>query len=127
MNQYHIKNFMSVSQIQAINHGLMGEERQFFIDMMAQLQAHINAMPVTYEQDGLGDRAVVWLHYFKGSMDFYITEKDIDGGIDQAFGLADLGDGGELGYISIRELVENDVELDLYWTNCTLASLKKAA
>ena len=34
----------------------------------------------------------------------------------QAFGIADLGKGRELGYISIPELLENGAELDLYYT-----------
>ena len=34
----------------------------------------------------------------------------------QAFGIADLGMGPELGYISIPELLANGAELDLYYT-----------
>ena len=33
----------------------------------------------------------------------------------QAFGIADLGMGRELGYISIPELLENGAEIDLYF------------
>jgi hypothetical protein len=44
----------------------------------------------------------------------------------QAFGLADLGEGfPELGYISIVELVQAGVELDLYLTPKTLAEIEK--
>lgn len=43
----------------------------------------------------------------------------------QAFGLADLGYGGELGYISIVELLECGAELDLHWTPQTLAEVKR--
>jgi len=58
-------------------------------------------------------------------MDWYITEKDMGDEQIQAFGLADLGMGfPELGYISIEELVENGVELDLHWTPKTLAEVK---
>ena len=34
----------------------------------------------------------------------------------QAFGIADLGMGAGLGYISIPELLENGAELDIYYT-----------
>ena len=61
--------------------------------------------------DGKGDDAVVYLHYFRGGMDWYITEKDMEEEQHQAFGLADLGYGGELGYISIQELIDNGVSL----------------
>ena len=91
----------------------------------------IKAMPKTYEQDGLGDQAVAYLHYFSPAVDWYITEKDAETpeepGQHQAFGLADLGHGAELGYISIVELLENDVELDLYFKPCKLAEIRKTA
>ncbi|MHB1581954.1 MAG: hypothetical protein ACYCQM_14600, partial [Acidithiobacillus sp.] len=64
-------------------------------------------------------------HYFTSGFDWYITEKDMTGaGIDQAFGLA-IAPERELGYISIRELVANGAELDLYFDPTTLANLKK--
>lgn len=89
----------------------------------------IAAMPVSYEQDGKGEEATAFLHYFSAGSDWYISEKDADGGVDQAFGLAILNgdtDNAELGYISIRELVANGVELDLHFTPATLGSLKAA-
>lgn len=45
----------------------------------------------------------------------------------QAFGLADLfGDGGELGYINIAELIEHPrIELDWHWKPITLAQLRE--
>lgn len=113
-----------------------GEERQFFRDMLVELAAKIEAMPKTYEQDGLGKKAIVHLHYFNSSSDWWITEKDAgcdddppqERGVQhQAFGFACLnGDtvNADLGYISIAELIENHVELDLYWTLKTLAEVK---
>ena len=72
-------------------------------------------MPRGYEQDGKGDSAIAYLHYFTGSCDWYITERDTTDEQHQAFGLADLGYGPELGYISVQELIENGAELDLYF------------
>ena len=63
--------------------------------------------------------ALARLHYFTGGCDWWIVEKDADSdhaGQVQAFGVADLGMGAELGYISIPELLENGAELDLYFT-----------
>lgn len=45
----------------------------------------------------------------------------------QAFGAANLGYGAELGYISIEELKENNVELDLYWTPKPLSQIERAS
>ncbi|MEQ1916574.1 MAG: DUF2958 domain-containing protein, partial [Gallionella sp.] len=75
----------------------------------------IETMPKTYQTDRQDD-PVVYLHYFKGGCDWYITELDFEAEQLQAFGKADLGMGfPELGYISIVELLECGVELDLHW------------
>lgn len=107
---------------------LQGEEREFYSRKMDELRSRINTMPVTYQQDELGDQAIVYLHYFYGNCHWYITEKDIEGdGTVQAFGLADLGYGPEYGYISIQEIIESDfpIELDLHWQPKTRAEVKQ--
>ena len=127
-----LRQFVGPSQRQALYSAMQGEEGECFRARVKALIDQLEAMPVTYAQDGLGDNAVAHLHYFMGSGDWYITEKDSDpvneaGGHDgqiQAFGLADLGYGGELGYISIAELIANGVELDLHFAPQTLAQLK---
>ncbi len=119
--------FVSVAQLRAMADGCRGEEKAFFMGKLIELAALIDGMPKTYEQDGKGDSAIVTLHYFLGGSDWYITEKDIEGGIDQAFGYAVLnGDEqcAELGYISIRELTRCGVELDLHFTPRPLATVK---
>ncbi len=106
--------FLSVAQRHALGDALRGEEGEWFTAKLAEVAAVIEGMPTTYQTDGTD--AVVYLHYFTGGCDWYITEKDVDGGVDQAFGIADLGYGGEMGYISIREIVATGAELDLHWT-----------
>ncbi len=121
-----VRQFLSRGQFKTIADAMKGEEGRFFIDKAKVLAQLIEGMAKTYEQDGKGDDATAYLHYFKGSGDWYITEKDASGkGTEQAFGLADLGQGGELGYISIDELVRNNVELDLHFDPKSLAALKK--
>lgn len=126
-----VRQFTSAEQYQTMRSGLRGEESKHFQDKFMEYGERIAAMPKTYEQDGLGDQAVAYLHYFSPSADWYITEKDAETpeepGQHQAFGLADLGYGCELGYISIVELVENNVELDMYFTPRKLAEIRKAA
>ena len=122
-----VKDFVSDSQLEAMGDGVRGEEGEFFKTLFVKLAETITNMPVTYKTDGQGDEAIVHLHYFRGNMDWYITEKDMGDEQIQAFGLADLGMGfPELGYISIEELVANGIELDLYWTPKTLAEIKAA-
>lgn len=128
-----IKRFMSKPQLSVIADNLRGEEGDFFASKVLEIAGVIEAMPATYETDDQGTAAVVHLHYFRGGVDAWITEKDKgDGSHDdrqhQAFGLITLTgnkDDAELGYISIDELIENNVELDLYWEPQTLDELKQ--
>lgn len=120
-----IEAFLPVSEFLVLaRHCVKGEEQQYFRDKVVELAKLIATMPKTYEQDGKGDQAVAYLHYFSPSGDWYITEKDQDEEQHQAFGLANMGE-PELGYISIVELVKYGVELDLHWTPKTLAEVKK--
>lgn len=127
-----LKWFIGPAQLETMGRNAQrGEEREFFRDKLCALADLVSKMPKTYEQDGKGDAALVGLHYFAGGRaSWWITEKDAGSVNDpagvnpqhQAFGLADLfGDGGELGYISIAEILENGGELDLYFTPKTLA------
>lgn len=95
-----------------------GEESAVYIDRAKVLASIIDGMAETYEQDGKGDNATAYLHYFRGGGDWYITEKDAKGnGTEQAFGLANAGTGdAELGYIGVDELTGAGVELDLYFS-----------
>lgn len=119
-----LKQFIGKSQLSAIGTGIRGEEGQFFKDKLIEVANVIRTMPKTYGQDGMGDKAIAYLHYFKGGGDWHITEKDMEDEQLQAFGLADLGYGGELGYINIQELIDTGVELDLYWTPKTIREIK---
>ena len=119
-----LKQFIGKSQLSAIGMGIRGEEGQFFKDKLIEIANVIQTMPKTYGQDGMGDKAIAYLHYFKGTGDWHITEKDMEDEQLQAFGLANLGQGDELGYISIQELIDAGVELDLYWTPKTIGAIK---
>jgi hypothetical protein len=92
--------------------------RRFFIEKIFESRDLVNSMPKTYKQEGKGDEAVIYLHYFKGSRDWWVTEKDCEFMQHQAFGLADFGYGAGYGYISIEELIENGVELLLRTGHC---------
>jgi len=118
------RKFLSRSQYRAMVEAIEGEEGAGMADRAKALAAIIEGMAATYDQDGKGDNATVYLHYFQNSADWFITEKDAQGGTQQAFGYADMGQGGELGYISIDELTKNGVELDLYFDPKPLKAVK---
>lgn len=118
--------FLPPVQREILSECLQGEEREFFAAKMEELRGIISTMPVTYQQDELGDQAIVYLHYFYGNCHWYITEKDMEGdGTIQAYGMADIGYGPESGYVSIEEIVQSDipVELDIHWQPKTRAEI----
>ncbi|OAI00875.1 hypothetical protein A1353_18875 [Methylomonas methanica] len=122
-----IAPFISQEQAIAIANGMQGEDKNHFLQLAVDLADRVDSMPSTYEPDGKGDNATVYLHYFIGDSDWFITEKDENGGVDQAFGYAVLNGNdqfAELGDISIRELTYRGVELDLYFRPRPLAEIK---
>lgn len=122
---FTLQGFVPVHQMDLIGTLCRSEEGDFFRGKLIEYAERITNMPETYEQDGEGGEAIAHLHYFSGGCDWWITEKDIENEQHQAFGLADLGYGGELGYISLVELCASKaVELDLHWTPITLSEIK---
>lgn len=136
-----VSPFLSGVQKTTMLSSCMGEEGECFIDKFKALAKLINEMPKTYEQDSRDENSMAYLHYFIGDSDWYITEKDKDGGVLQAYGYAILNgdlEMAEFGYISIKELVSNagivfskdkkhqeaiNVELDLHFKPCSIKSI----
>lgn len=129
-----LNQFIGKSQLSAMREACRGEEGAFFRAMMKELETKIKTMPKTYETDGQGDVALATLHYFMGGTDWWIIERDVgspgdlEQGIQaQAFGFTCLNgdtENAELGYISIQELIENGVELDLYYKPEKIGDIK---
>lgn len=111
-----LRKFASVEQMNCLVDGLRSPERGYFREAITSMVDRIKTMPKTYETDGQGDKAIAYLHYFRGSQDWWITEKDMEPVQYQAFGLVDLGGGPEKGYVNIVEIIRAGVELDLHWT-----------
>jgi hypothetical protein len=126
-NVQALRPFTASVQMKVIADALNAEEGDWWAEKLAEYAGRIQAMPKTYGQDGKGDDAMVYLHYFKGGSDWYITEKDMGSEQMQAFGYTILnGDkqNAETGYINIDELTRAGVELDLHWTPKTLREVK---
>jgi len=115
--------FVSPQQLKLMTELSRGEEGEFFIEKLLELAETVSTMPKTYEQDGKGDDAIAYLHYFRGGYDFYITEKDMEEEQYQAFGLVKMHV-TELGYVSIVELMENNIEIDLHFEPTRVGDLK---
>ena len=125
------RHWISYSQRSALIYGLMGEESNFFVELLTTLKARIESMPQTYETEATDCKdKVIYLHYFGGSIDAWIAEKDIGDGTEdlrqlQAFGLQSFSGlpEAEWGYVSIQELIDHGIELDLYWKPKTVKEL----
>ena len=125
--QSELRPFLSGAQLALLVQRCRGEEADYFRDVLLRLAALIRSMPQTGDQEGLGENAVVSLHYFYGKNDWYILEKDVDGGVDQAFGYVVLdGDElcAELSYVSIREVTGIGAEMNLHFQPKTLEMVK---
>lgn len=128
------RHWMGHAQRRVLCLALQGEEGVHFAELLTTLKAHIEAMPKTYETEDIPtEDKVLHLHYFRGGVDAWIVEKDMGDGSDdlrqhQAYGKQGLFGGGwddaEWGYISIQELIDNDVELDLHWTPTMAKDMK---
>lgn len=86
-------------------------------------------IPALYEQDGKGDDAIVYAHYFciANGWDWYATEYDRNDRL--FFGLV-KGFETEYGYFSLDEFEETNkhygfpvIERDMYWKPRTIAEL----
>lgn len=67
--------FISPQQAKCIKSLLNSEEQDFFIEAVDRIYSIMQIMPKILEQDGKGDNAIAYLHYFTANTDFYITEK----------------------------------------------------
>jgi len=90
-------------------------------------KAILNKVPALYDQDDKGDDAIVHIKYFLGGWTWYITELNAETG--EAFGMvySPLEPNGELGYISLEELVNIGgrfaVERDQYFNPTPLSKI----
>lgn len=120
-----VRPFMSLDQFKVLSTlANNSEEAQFFRQQFIDLAECIEVLPETYEQEGQGDDAIVYLHYFHQSSHWFIIEKDISGGVKQAYGYAILNgdvDMAESGYISIEEITRWGAELDLNFVPSSLS------
>lgn len=91
-------------------------------DMLSNVVKAYKDIPSIGEQDEKYKNSVVYLHYFSGGTDWYVTELDKKSG--RMFGYVVLNqdwDMSEFGYIDKNFLIKNNIplmqkpELDFYW------------
>ncbi|MCQ2208825.1 MAG: hypothetical protein MJZ34_00880 [Paludibacteraceae bacterium] len=111
----HADFFMCKCQKSVIN-----EDWHEYEAIVRDLDEQLSRMPLLYEQENMGFRAMVYAHYFGGATDVFVTECSGD----DAFGYVILNgdyENSELGYVSIKELTKIDMlNLDFFWEPCPL-------
>ena len=109
-NAFILSKFVPNQQLKVMVDGFRhSEESEYFGEKLEEYATRVQSMHKTYEQDGKGD-AILSPDYGK--------EHGRDGYVD-------LGQGGELGYVSIVELLQiGGVELDLHWEPKPLKEVK---
>lgn len=129
-----LTGFIGGSQLKVLPGFIRGEDGQGYMEILERLAGIVESMPVTYGQDGKGDDAIVYLHYFHGPYDGYITEKDAEEAEDpaeaqwQAHGYVHWAQNGphlSMGYICLPEIFGSNAELDFHFTPCTVREIKR--
>jgi len=67
---------IGASQTSTVRSAMRGEEGEFFAEKMIEIRGIVEGMPALYQTDGMGADAPVSLHYFRGNMDWFITENE---------------------------------------------------
>ena len=128
-----LTGFIGPGQLATVKQCLRGEEGEWFMEKMEELASIVESMPVTYGQNGKGDDAICYLHYFGRSYDGYITEKDMEESTDpadaqwQAHGYvhwAQFPGNLSMGYICLPEIFKSHMELDFHFTPTTVREIK---
>ena len=126
---FDVARFMARNQAQSLLEMLDDQEAPRYAAKIVELSETIKAMPLTHDQAGAGYEAVAHLHYFSGATHCYVFEKDFMGGVQNATALTVVrGDleRAEIGFVSIAEMVERGLGLDLDFTPCTLGAICKS-
>lgn len=100
---------------------------------LRELATRIKEMPVSYDQDHQEpeepEDRIISLRYYLGDNEWLISEKDMEGGVEQAYGFSMIeGDtqNAEWGYINIPELLNVGAEFDIYFDPITFGETQMA-
>lgn len=116
---YGLRNFICERQRAALRPFILYGDLAV-VNQIRTLSLVIDYLPKMY---GGGYNAMVYLHYYMKGYDAWITE--LYRANCMAFGKARIGQGDpEYGYISIKELVDNNALVDLYWVPTPIEGIK---
>ena len=128
-NMKLLREFIGNRQLKTIADIILdGEEGDYYIEKLNEIQKTIEAMPGVYQSEDSYERKA-FLHYFMGSCDWYIFEKDTVENEPQlqAFGFACINgdrENAELGYVCIEDVINHaHAEIDLHYEPETMREI----
>lgn len=109
-----------------------GDQAEFVANKVFEIGDTLRKLPLGDESGAIRDDALCYLRYQKGSLNFYVTERQIHKELGELVMVMRVVDGGrnfDFFYAKI-EAINNfceGIELDLYWRPITIAEAKKYA
>ena len=119
-----LRKVIPLTQFQFLQTLLRGEEREFFVDAMTEIEFQYNDLPIigSAGSDQPTDTALARIHLFGPSCDWWLVEKSYHPE-EPCFGIADLGY-RELGYFNLWGIIRlRGVEIDLHWKPNTVQQI----
>lgn len=121
----NVAGFMPRHQQKIVLHPDSYEE---FQDVIDRLEQEISAIPENpqeplHDKGSIHDRYKVFAHFFYGGCDWFILDWDRERNVVYCYAILNEDTQmSEFGYTYLPEITEDGrVELDFYWTPCTLA------
>lgn len=118
INWGFLERYIPKMELAVLRGNAKSEEKDFFIELLLDVEKQIKGMPGLYETYNLGpDKIQIGMHYFGGTTDFWLYELDQETGEGTAFVcLNGDSDCAERGPVYIPEIVGlRFMALDLYW------------
>lgn len=118
-----LAKFIPSRELETLKYNLRGEEAEYFREMLAELENRIRNMPALRTENDLD--APVYLHYFIGGCDWWISSLDPEDMIGYGYAVLNQDwENAELGDIWLPEIIDLrsgpfQAELDLYWNTKT--------
>lgn len=116
-----IQDFIPFYQLITLRELRQGEEGEFFRNKIKESVE----IPGYCGQDGKGKEAICYLHFFNSGEDFWATEAWAELGRITLFGWFKGRMDNELAYISMPDLEERGMEIDLYFSPKTVKETLK--
>lgn len=107
-----------------------GPQAELAASKVFEIQQSIRSLPVGEATGTIRDDALCYLHYQKGDINFYVTEKQFHEGAGELVMCMRVVDGGrnvDFFYARLDAIngFVDGLELDLYWKPMTIAEAKK--